>query len=72
MEGFEGYEEYKRREYCRVVQCPVQELLDGEQPGSDKYNLTRRICQEGCLQTAHSFHRYLIDAGYIVIRPVKS
>jgi hypothetical protein len=67
--AFDGYVDYAKREYCRVAKCPVQDLLDGEESGSEKYNKIRRVCQVGCLETSHSFHKYLIDAGYIIIRP---
>ena len=66
---FEGYVEYQKREYCRVAKCPVQALLDDEAPGSAKYEQTRKICQTDCLETSHAFHKYLIDQGYLIIRP---
>lgn len=69
--AFEGYQEYPKRAYCRAVNCPVQVLLEQEEPGSDRYNQIRRVCQEGCLQTSHAFHAWLIKEGYIIIRPQK-
>jgi hypothetical protein len=67
--AFDGYIEYQRREYCRVVHCPVQTVLDEQEQGSDTYEKVRLVCQTGCLQTSHAFHKYLIEAGYIIIRP---
>jgi len=64
----DGYVEYQKREFCRVVSCPVQNLLDGETQGSIKYNQIRLICQDDCLQTSHAFHKYLIDNHYQIIR----
>jgi hypothetical protein len=67
--AFEGYVEYQRREYCKVAKCPVQVLLDGETTGSPKHEQLRKICQSSCLETSHSFHKYLIDQGYVIVRP---
>jgi hypothetical protein len=51
------------------VHCPVQTVLDEQEQGSDTYEKVRLVCQTGCLQTSHAFHKYLIEAGYIIIRP---
>jgi hypothetical protein len=67
--ALEGYIEYQRREYCRAIECPVQILLQQEPAGSEKYNQTRKICQTACLHTTHEFHTWLIEKGYLVIRP---
>lgn len=69
--ALEGYVEYKKREYCRVVQCPVQLLLDEAENGSGQYEKIRKICQVGCLQTSHGFHKWLIEEGYIIVKPEK-
>ena len=67
--AIDGYVDYKKREYCHAIQCPVQALLDGEEVGSKKYEEIRKICQTDCLQTSHEFHKWLDDQGYIIIKP---
>lgn len=67
--SIEGYIEYPKREYCRVAKCPVQMLLDEEEAGSERYEKIRAICQTNCLQTSHSFHKWLIEQGYLIIKP---
>lgn len=68
----EGYVEYPKRLYCREVKCPVQALLDAEQPGTPKHDEIRNVCKVGCLQTSHSFHAWLNANGYLVVKPVES
>ncbi|MEA5077009.1 MAG: hypothetical protein VB013_00435 [Anaerolineaceae bacterium] len=67
----EGYVEYPKREYCRAAQCPVQSLLDLETPNSERYEKLRVVCQTGCLQTSHSFHKWLNEQGYVIVKPAK-
>jgi len=65
----EGYVEYKRREFCRDVRCPVQMELNALEEGSAAYEEKRLECKERCRFTAHRFHHWLTDRGYIIIRP---
>jgi len=67
----EGYEEYKRREFCRDVRCPVQLLLDTKEEGREEYEQIREICKGRCLHTAREFHYWLMDKGYLILRPKK-
>ncbi len=67
----EGYVAYKRREFCRDVRCPVQVELDGLEEGSAEYEEKRLTCKEHCRFTAHQFHHWLTDRGYIIVRPEK-
>ncbi len=67
--AIEGYIEYPRREFCKDIACPIQRLLDGEAQGSEKYEQIRSICQSDCLHTTYEFHHWLIQKGYLVIRP---
>jgi len=67
----EGYVEYQRREFCKDVKCPVQMELNALEEGSAAYEEKRRACKEDCMFTAHRFHNWLIDKGYIIIRPEK-
>ena len=36
---------------------------------SEDYSELREICQENCLHTTHEFHRWLVDKGYLLVRP---
>jgi hypothetical protein len=65
----EGYVDYRKREFCRDVKCPVQGLLDGEKEGSTKYEEIRALCKAGCMQTAHGFHKWLDGKGFLIVRP---
>lgn len=67
--ALEGYVEYPKRLYCREAKCPVQSLLDEQKPDSEQYNKIRVICQTDCLQTSHSFHRWLNENGYVIVKP---
>jgi len=65
----EGYVDYQRREYCKDIGCPVQRVLEEQEPGSEKYEAVRRICKEGCIHSTYEFHHWLIDKGYELVRP---
>ncbi len=64
----EGYVEYKKREFCNDVKCPVQLKLNQFQEGSKEYEEIRNICKTDCKYTTWQFHHWLIDKGYIIIR----
>ena len=64
-----GYVEYQRREYCKDVRCPVQLELDAQTPGSEEYERIRKICQTNCRHTTYEFHHWLIQKGYLIVRP---
>ncbi len=66
-----GYVEYQRREYCKDIRCSAQLQLDAQAPGSAEYERLRRVCQTQCLHTTHEFHHWLIEKGYLIIRPEK-
>jgi hypothetical protein len=67
----EGYLDYKRREFCKDVKCPVQMELDAQEEGSDEYEKIRQICKVDCRYTTYQFHHWLIDKGYLIVRPEK-
>lgn len=67
--AIEGYVDYQRREFCKDVKCSVQMDLDCHKPGDDVYEQIRRVCRDGCKYTAHQFHQWLINKGYLVVRP---
>ena len=68
----EGYIEYQRREFCKDLPCPVQVLLDGTEEGSAQYDQIRSICKSSCIHTTYEFHHWLIQKGYLLIRPEQS
>ena len=65
----EGFVEYKRREYCNDIRCPVQVMMNKKTPDSADYNDLREICQAKCLHTTYEFHHWLIEKGYLLLRP---
>jgi ferritin len=67
----EGFVEYKRREYCNDVECPIQMIMNQKEKDSEEYNQLRKICQEHCLHTTYEFHHWLVDEGYLLLRPEK-
>jgi hypothetical protein len=64
-----GYVDYKRREYCKAIRCPVQLKLDKQKEGSEEYEGLRKKCKEDCIHTTYEFHHWLIDNGYLVVKP---
>lgn len=69
MQPIEGYTEYTRREYCNDVLCPIQLLLNKEAEKSPGYEEIRAICASSCLHSTHEFHHWLIEKGYLIVRP---
>ena len=67
--AIEGYVDYQRREYCKSLPCPVQVLLDGEPEGTPKYEQIRNLCKTNCIHTTYEFHHWLIQHGFLVVRP---
>ena len=65
----EGHVDYKRREFCNDVKCPIQLLLNGEQEGSEKYEGIRAICKSDCIFSTYDFHHWLIEKGFLIIKP---
>jgi hypothetical protein len=65
----DGYIEYKRREFCKDVRCPVQGELDVLKEGLGEYEKTRNICKNKCRYSTYQFHHWLIEKGYLIIRP---
>ncbi len=64
-----GHIDYQRREYCKDVACPVQTLLDEQAPESPGYGQVRAICKENCIHSTYEFHHWLIEKGFLVVRP---
>ena len=65
----EGYVEYKRREFCKDVVCPVQVQLNSLTEGSSGYEQIRQKCSTACLYTTWQFHHWLIEKGYLIMKP---
>jgi hypothetical protein len=65
----EGYTEYQRREYCKDIRCRVQVLLDKQEPDCPEYEEVRNICKTNCIHTTYEFHHWLIEKGYMLVRP---
>lgn len=66
-----GYSDYKKREFCNDVNCSVQLDLNKQKPDSKEYEKIRSICQKACKFTTYEFHHWLIDKGYLIVRPEK-
>ncbi|OPY35356.1 MAG: hypothetical protein A4E35_02419 [Methanoregula sp. PtaU1.Bin051] len=71
MQSINGYIDYTRREYCNDIKCPIQLLLNRQAEKTPEYEEIRAICASNCLHTTHEFHKWLIEKGYLVVRPEK-
>ena len=69
MQSPDGYIDYRRREYCHDVKCPIQLLLDKKAEKSPEYEEIRAICASDCLHSTHEFHKWLTEKGYLIVRP---
>jgi hypothetical protein len=67
--AMEGFTEYKRREFCKAVKCPVQTKLNGLSEKTEEYERVRQICSTRCLCTTWQFHHWLVENGYLILRP---
>jgi hypothetical protein len=69
--SIEGYVDYKKREFCKEVGCPVQLKLNSEKQGSMGYERIRQTCRNSCKFTTWQFHHWLIEKGYLIVKRVK-
>ncbi len=69
MSSIKGYVDYKRREFCKDIRCRVQLDLEAQTEGSEEYQKIRNICKNACIHTTHEFHYWLINKGYLIVRP---
>jgi uncharacterized radical SAM superfamily Fe-S cluster-containing enzyme len=67
--SIEGFIEYKRREFCNDIPCPVQVKLNKLGSGSEEYEKVRMTCKTACRYSTYQFHHWLIEKGYLIIRP---
>jgi len=65
----EGFTEYKRREFCNEVKCPVQMQLNNLKDKPDEYERIRQTCNTDCLYTTWQFHHWLVEKGYLILKP---
>ncbi len=64
-----GHIDYRRREYCKDISCPVQLDLETHGQGSPEYEAVRAKCKSACVHTTYEFHHWLTEHGYLVVRP---
>ncbi|MBN2518856.1 MAG: hypothetical protein JXB14_08450 [Candidatus Altiarchaeota archaeon] len=69
--SIKGYVDYKKREFCNDVRCPVQLELNKLKEGSKEYEAMRLTCREDCKFTTWQFHHWLIGEGYLIVKPEK-
>jgi hypothetical protein len=69
--SIDGYNDYQRREFCQDVHCPVQIELNAQPESSEGYEPIRRTCKTDCRYTTYQFHHWLINKGYLIVRPKK-
>ena len=67
--SIEGFIDYKRREFCNNVMCKIQVKLNKLVYGSEDYEEFRKTCSEGCIYSTWDFHHWLIEKGYLIVKP---
>jgi len=67
--SIEGFVDYQRREFCNDVKCPVQVELNELRSSSQEYEHVRKLCTVDCRYTTWRFHHWLIEKGYLIVRP---
>lgn len=67
--SLEGFTEYKRREFCNDVKCPVQMELNRLADKPEEYERIRQTCSTACKYTTWQFHHWLIEKGYLILKP---
>ena len=70
--SLQGYTEYKAREFCKGVKCPVQETLNCLKDHQEAYELIRQTCRTACRFSTWQFHHWLIEKGYLIVKPENS
>ena len=65
----ENFIDYKRREFCKDIMCPTQIQLNEKKEDSKEYEEIRKTCRTNCLFTTWQFHHWLIEKGYLILRP---
>jgi hypothetical protein len=70
--SLEGFTEYKRREFCNDVKCSVQMELNALKDKPDEYERVRQTCSTACKYTTWQFHHWLMEKGYLILKPKRS
>ncbi len=60
-------EDYKKREFCNNIKCPVQVELNKHIENSAEYNAIRGLCSSNCLQSADNFLIWLKNNQYNIV-----
>jgi len=47
----------------------VQVELNKLPSGSEEYEQVRKTCKTDCRYTTYQFHHWLIEKGYLIVRP---
>jgi phage antirepressor YoqD-like protein len=45
--------------------------LNSKKQGSEEYEKIRQTCKTNCRHTAREFHYWLIENGYLIVKPKK-
>jgi len=53
--------EYKKREFCKAIECKIQAQID-------KGNMTKDFCVTHCIKTAWEFHDWLQKNGFSLMK----
>jgi hypothetical protein len=69
--SLEGFKPYIRREFCNDINCPKQIKLNNLQMASPPYERIRQTCRTDCKYTTWQFHHWLIEKGYLILKPMK-
>jgi hypothetical protein len=67
--SLDGFVKYKRREFCNDVKCPVQTELNNQKDNAEEYERIRQTCSTNCRYTTWQFHHWLIEKGYLILKP---
>jgi hypothetical protein len=67
--SLDGFVEYRAREFCNDVNCPVQVTLNSLKGNLEAYELIRQTCKTACRFSTWQFHHWLIEKGYLIVKP---
>lgn len=57
---------YKSRDYCKAVNCPVQSIIDKENIYTFDYNKAKNFCRKKC--EAYKLHQWLNKNDYTIVK----
>jgi hypothetical protein len=69
--SLEGFTAYKRRAFCNDIKCTTQTKLNTLKNPSKSYKHIRQTCRTHCKHTTWQFHHWLIEKGYLILKPKK-